>query len=126
MAPLLFSHVGSSRSFLLSGSFLSFYDMTPPLVSHVNSLFQIFALSKIRFIVWRTLQLSHAEGKEHRASSKLAVAETRCGIHSCGVGWGSAHRSELSTNCSLNVWYNSPVKSSGDFFVGFLLLLGSF
>lgn len=37
MASFLFSHMGPSKSFLLNGSFLCFYDVTPLLFSYVVS-----------------------------------------------------------------------------------------
>lgn len=82
------THAGSSRSFFLSGSLLSFSDVSPLLVSHVESPIPDFCRSvvQLRFL------LSHEEEKQYRVTSNLILAESKCGIHSCGVGQVPAPR----------------------------------
>lgn len=98
--PLL-SHFGSSRSCLLNGSFLSFYEVTLSLFSHVEPSILDFCLVREQvFCLTGTSAVPSAEGKQCKPSSRLVIAEPRHEILSCGVGQGRACGSKHSTGAT--------------------------
>lgn len=96
MAHPLLSPVGSSRSFLLDWSFLSFFGMSPPLISHAELSIPEFCLVQDQnYCLASTSTIPCRE--ETRQNQFHILTEPTCEIHNCGIGWELACSSKLST-----------------------------